>query len=100
MHGVRRTVQFRRPPELPWTSVATNDPRLITVQRSTVVRVGIVALILAALGAGIGIGLTVGAKSSPPASKSTVGSNPSSTPVHVSTTTSPLTTTTVAALPS
>ena len=73
------------------------DPRLITVRRSTVVRVAIVAAVLAALGGGIAIGLTVGSKPAPPTKPAASGV--STTTAHVSTTTSPLLTTTTVAVP-
>ena len=91
---------FRQCPELPLSFVVDKDPRVITVKRSTVVQVGIVIVVLAALGAGIAIGLVVGSKSSVPTTKSTVGTSTTTTH-HVSTTTTspPTTTTTVAPVP-
>jgi hypothetical protein len=77
--------------------VAGKDPRLITVRRSTVVRVGVVVLVLAALGVGLAIGLAVGSRSTPPATNSSASSK---TRPHESTTTqAPVTTTTAGALP-
>ena len=84
-------------PELPLDSVVGKDP-VITVQRSTVVRVGIVALVLAALGVGTAIGLSIGSKSSPQSNKSAAIGGSTST-ANVSTTTAPLTTTSVTSLP-
>jgi hypothetical protein len=78
--------------------VANNDPQLITIRRSTVVRAGVVALVLAALGVGTAIGLSVGSRTSPPNNSSANGA--STTTPHVSTTTSSVaTSTTVASLP-
>jgi hypothetical protein len=67
------------------------------VRRSTIVRVGVVVLVLVALGAGTAIGLIVGSKSSPPAKLIAIGT--STTTEHVSTTTSPLTGTTTTSVP-
>ena len=72
------------------------DPRLITVRRNTVVWVGIVTLILLALGVGITIWSTVGSKS-PPSTTNSTASGTSTPTAHVSTTTSPPTTTTTGA---
>jgi hypothetical protein len=69
--------------------VVNNDPR-----RRTVIRVGIVALVLAALGVGTAIGVAVGSKSSPPTNKSTANGT-----AHLSTSTSVPTTTTTTPLP-
>jgi len=63
--------------------VTDEDPPLITVRRSTVIRVGIVAAVLAALGVGFAIGLGASSHSSPPPKES------------ATTTTVPLTTTTI-----
>lgn len=66
--------------------MADNDPKVITVRRTTVVRAGVVLLVLAALGVGTVIGLSVGSSTpSPHNSSSTSGS---STTLPVSTTTS------------
>jgi len=46
--------------------VVDEDPRVITVRRSTIVRVGIVAAVLAALGIGLAIGLSVSSPTSSP----------------------------------
>ena len=70
---------------------------MITVRRSTLVRAGVVVLVLVALGVGTAIGLTVGSKSSPP-SKSTAFST-STTADHVSTTSLPRTSTTTSSAP-
>jgi hypothetical protein len=73
-----------------------DDPRVITLRRGTVVRVGIVVSVLAALGIGLAIGLSVRSPTSPPgksAAATTIPSHVAST----STTTSPRTTTTTAA---
>jgi hypothetical protein len=43
--------------------MADDDPPVITLRKSTVVRVGIAVSVLAALGAGVGIGLAVGSSS-------------------------------------
>lgn len=86
-------------PALRFPFVVDKDSRLITIRRRTVVRVGIVMLVLAALGTGIGVGLTVGSKASPPTAKSAVTSSSTST-AHVPTTTShPTTATTAASVP-
>jgi hypothetical protein len=77
--------------------VVEQDPRVITVRRSTVVRVGIAALVLVAVGLGIAIGLTLGSESSPSTTKSTIGTSTST--AQVSTTSSPQTTPTLASLP-
>ena len=69
-------------------TMSDDDPPVITLRKSTVVRVGIVLLVLAALGAGVGIGLAVG--SSPTALRS----NSTTTTVATTTTTSATTTTT------
>lgn len=78
--------------------VARKDPRVITVQRHTVVRIGIVVLVLAALGAGTAIGLTVGSKSQTPTTSSSHNASTSSAPAST-TTSAPSTTTTVSAVP-
>lgn len=44
--------------------VARRNARVFTIRWTTVVRIGVVALVLAALGTGIAIGLTVGSRSS------------------------------------
>jgi len=67
------------------------------VRRSTIVRFGVVVLVLVALGVGTAIGLLVGRKSSPPA-KSTAAAT-STTTDHVSTTTSPLASTSTTTTP-
>jgi len=77
---------------LPFPFVAHKDPRLFTVRRSTVRRVGFVAIVLAALGVGVVVGVAVRSKSSPPATKPTAA--PSTTSAHSSTSTSVSTTTT------
>jgi hypothetical protein len=78
--------------------VVSKDSRVFTVRRSTVVRIGIAALVLVALGAGTAIGLAVGSKSSPQTNESTGGGG-ATNPANASTTTVPQTTSTVAALP-
>ena len=81
-----------------WPSWRAKDHRVITVQRSTAVRVGVVVLVLAALGVGTAIGLTVGSKSSPPTKSTAEGASTSSVPA--STTTSlPTSTTTTSSEP-
>jgi hypothetical protein len=75
--------------------VVDKDPGLITVRRSTVVRVGVVALVLVALGVGTAIGLLVGSRSSPSTKSSTTGTQGGS----ASTTSLPQTSTTGAPLP-
>ena len=77
--------------------MANNDPRIITVRRSTVVRAGVVVLVLAALGVGTAIGLSVGSRTSPPDNSSATGA--STTSPHVSTTTSSVATSTTVATP-
>lgn len=78
--------------------MVNKDPRLVTVRRSTVVRVSIVVLVLAALGVGIAIGAAVGSKSSPPTKSTATGT--STTSAHHSTSTLiPTTTTTTTPLP-
>ena len=80
--------------------MVNRDSQLITVRRSTLVRAGVVVLILVALGVGTVIGLAVGSRSTPPTAKSAAARS-STSRAHVSTTTSlPTTATTVAALPS
>jgi hypothetical protein len=92
---LRAFLSFRHRHELPLPPVVDKDLRHVTVRRSTVVRIGIVLLVLAALGVGVVIGLRVGSKSSPPTTQSTaVGT--SATTADVPTTTSPLATTTTA----
>jgi hypothetical protein len=91
-------LSIRQRPALPLPSVANKDPRLISVRRSTVVRIGVGLLVLVALGVGTAIGFAVGSKSTPP-TKST-GSGTSTTAAHGSTTTHALaTTTTTASVP-
>ena len=101
MWPTRGRLFFPQRRELPWALVARKDSPVISVRRSTVVRVGIAALVVLALGAGIAVGLTVGSKSSPPATKSTEGSvSTTRGPTSKSTTsTSASTATTVAPLP-
>ena len=77
--------------------MADEDPRTITLRRSTVVRVGIAAAILAALGLGLAIGLSVNSPSSSPAKSA--GSSTTTTAAHVATTTTIAPTTTTAAAP-
>ena len=89
--GLGAHLSFRHRLELPLRSV-DKDPRLLTVRRSTVVRIGIVLLVLAALCVGVVIWLRVGPKSSPAATQSTAGT--SATTAHESTTTFALATTT------
>lgn len=74
-----------------------DDSPVITVQKSTVVRVGIAILVVAALGAGVGIGLAVG--SSPTGHSPNALSVPqhAHAPVATTTTTILATTTTDAA---
>jgi hypothetical protein len=87
--------------ELPFSFVVDERSRVITVRPSTVLRVGIVALILAALGVGIAVGFAVGSRSSAPTAKSTLVGR-STTTAHGSTTTAtsaPSATTTVAPVP-
>ena len=72
--------------------MADKDPRLIAVRRSTVVRFGVVVLVLVSLGVGTAIGLAVGSKSSPPTKSTALGASTTTEPV--STTTSSLTSTT------
>ena len=71
------------------------DPRLITVRRSTVVRAGVVALVVVALGVGIAVGLLVGSNSSPPTESTSASSTTTSHP-HTTTTSTPETTTSAA----
>lgn len=66
------------------------------LQRSTVVRVGLAVLVLAALGAAFAAGLSLASKSSPPTTPSKAAGG-STTTARASTTTSPRTTTTLAA---
>src|ERR1700722_15705383 len=87
-----RDLSQRQGPQLPLDIVADKNP-VITVQRTTVVRVAIVALVLAAVGVATAIGLAIGSKSSPPSNKSARLGDSTST-ANVSTTTSPPTTTT------
>jgi hypothetical protein len=81
--------------------VVDKDPLVITVRRSTYVRVGIAALVLLALGIGIAVGFVVGSNSSP-TTKSTDGGT-STTTAHGGTSSTPpsatTTTTTVAPVP-
>jgi hypothetical protein len=78
--------------------VVDNEPKVITVRRTTVVRAGVVLLVLAALGIGTAIGLSVGSGSPPPHNSSSTGT--SSTTAHTSTTTSVTHSTTVDSIPS
>ena len=78
--------------------MAYKDSRLITVRRRTVVRAGIVLLVLSALGVGITIGLVASSQSSPPTTKST-NTGISTTPAHPLTTTTTSPPTTVTPLP-
>ena len=75
--------------------MAKHDPALITVRRSTVVRAGVVVLVLAALGVGTAIGLSVGSKTSPP--NNSAATDASTTTPRASTTTSSVATSTTAA---
>ena len=62
--------------ELPLSSVARRarrDTRVVTIRRTTLVRLGVVALVLVALGIGTAIGLTVSSTSSPPATHTDSG---------------------------
>jgi hypothetical protein len=80
--------------------VVNKDPRVITVRRSTVVRVGIAVLALAALGLAFAVGLTVASTSSPSTTSTTssTAKGATTTTGGVSTTTSAGTTSTLAAL--
>jgi hypothetical protein len=79
--------------------VANRDPRVITVRRSTLVRIGVAVLVLAALGGGFAIGFTVHSKSSNPNTEHTTNGG-STTSTHPSATTSSVAaTTTTEALP-
>jgi hypothetical protein len=78
--------------------VANKDPKLITVRRSTVVRAGIIVLVLAALGAGTAVGLTVGSRNSPSATSSAKGASTTTLPGS-KTNSSTTTTTTASSLP-
>ena len=77
--------------------VVNKDPRVITVRRSTVLRVGIAVLVLAALGLAFVAGLSVASNSSTPTTTSTTRGS-STTAASVSTTTSPRTTSTLSPL--
>ena len=85
--------QFGERCAVPLPIVARQDPRVITVQRSTVVRIGVVLLVLAALGVGTAIGLTVGSKSSPSAKSTAPGASTTSKPVSTTSSTSTSSTT-------
>ena len=71
MHSHRRTgnPSPRAVPRKPLPSVAERNVHVITMRRSTVVRVGVAALVLAALGIGFAVGMAI---SSPAPSTSTV----------------------------
>ena len=74
-----------------------NDPPVITLRRTTVVRVGIVVAVMAALGVGLAIGLTVGSNSPPPPNKSAIATTTTTMARRTASTTTvaPTTTTTV-----
>ena len=71
VHSHRRTgnPSPRAVPRKPLPSVAERNVHVITMRRSTVVRVGVAALVLAALGIGFAVGMAI---SSPAPSTSTV----------------------------
>ena len=73
--------------------MADHDPRVITLRRSTVIRVGIVVAVLAALGVGLAIELHLGSKFSPATTRS-IAARASTTTSH-----GPTTTTTTTPLP-
>lgn len=68
--------------------------------KSTLARVGIVALVVAALGLGIGIGVSLASKSPSPSTSASKGTSNSKSHDATSTTTSSTTTTTAVSLPS
>lgn len=80
--------------------MAARDRRVITVRRSTVVRVGVAALVLVATGVGVAIGFAIGSKSSPPRAASTTSTRGTTGAAHGSDTTPklPVTSTTIAAV--
>jgi hypothetical protein len=73
-----------------------DDPRVITLRRSTVVRAGVAVLVLAALGGGIVIGLVV-AGSSPATHATSASTNKHKTGATTTSISSPPTTTAVPA---
>ena len=79
---------------------ARRDTRVVTIRRTTLVRLGLVALVLVALGIGTAIGLTVSSRTSPPAARTDSGGS-RTRGGSTTTVTRPLksTTTTVAPLP-
>ncbi|HVA10185.1 MAG TPA: hypothetical protein VNG12_26005, partial [Acidimicrobiales bacterium] len=77
----------------------TDDSPVITLRKSTVVRIGIAVAVAAALGAGIAIGLLAGGSSTPTLHVSAASSHThrsKTVPLATTTTTLPSTTTTVA----
>ncbi len=74
--------------------MADNDPRVITLRRSTVVRIGIAVAILAALGIGLAIGLSVRSPSSSPSKSAATTTTTKTGHASTTTTTVPPTTTT------
>jgi hypothetical protein len=79
--------------------MADDDPSVITLRRSTVIRIGIVALVLAALGIGITIGLLASSSAPKSVNASATGKHGAATttttiPPTTSTTVAPTTTTT------
>jgi hypothetical protein len=87
----------RQGPRLPLPFVLDRDPRVITVRRRVIIRVGIVVIVIAALGLGIAIGVAVGSKS--PSTAKSIPVVASTTIAHSSTTTSPQTTMTLVPSP-